>query len=125
MCLAGYALAAAGEDQDVRVASPTLRPKPISGLEAKRKISRPATVQDKMDRRNFNVAADIDENDLLDDEDSRTLTYSLLNYGKLYLNLFKGKNKRLIKLAWTLGFYLFTLCFFLFLFEYRKFLLTK
>lgn len=107
MCLAGYALAAAGEDQDVRVASPTLgpnpssslRPKPMSGLEAKRKISRPATVQDKMDRRNFNVAADIDENDLLDDEDSRTLTYSLLNYGKLYLNLFKGKNKRLIKLA--------------------------
>ena len=111
MCLAGYALAAAGEDQDVKVASSTLgpnpssslRPKPISGLEAKRKISRPATVQDKMDRRNFNVAADadIDENDLLDDEDSRTLTYSLLNYGKLYLNLFKGKNKRLIKLAWT------------------------
>jgi hypothetical protein len=99
LCLAGYALAAAGEDQDVRVASPTLRPKPISGLEAKRKISRPATVQDKMDRRNFNVAADIDENDLLDDEDSRTLTYSLLNYGKLYFDLFKGKNKRLIKLA--------------------------
>jgi hypothetical protein len=71
----------------------------MSGLEAKRKISRPANGQDKMDRRNFNVAADIDENDLLDDEDSRTLTYSLLNYGKLYFDLFKGKNKRLIKLA--------------------------
>ena len=41
-----------------------------------------ALTQDSADRRNLNIALPDDELALLDDDDSRTITYNYLNYSK-------------------------------------------
>ena len=84
-CLYGQSLwAAAIDNTDVKVASSSLGQDHKTG----RKIVTRPVIQDKMDRRNFHVLNAESEGNLLnadDDDDSRTITYSYLNYGLCFL----------------------------------------